>query len=54
MTVKHLARGYLSAALLIRLLGPVGAEQSANTWDKVVFHLDETRTARWALMLARS
>ena len=53
-TVKHLARGYLLAALLIGLFGPACAEQSANTWDKVVFHLDETRTACWALMLARS
>lgn len=53
-TVKLLARGYLLVALLTGLSGPVYAEQSANTWDKVVFHLDETRTARWALMLARS
>jgi intracellular sulfur oxidation DsrE/DsrF family protein len=32
----------------------VFAEPAANTWDKVVFHLDGAQTARWALMLARS
>jgi intracellular sulfur oxidation DsrE/DsrF family protein len=29
-------------------------EESAETWEKVVFHLDEKKNARWALMLARS
>lgn len=55
MTIKkRLACCCLFAALLIGLLTPVGAEQSKNAWDKVVFHVDETRNARWALMLARS
>jgi intracellular sulfur oxidation DsrE/DsrF family protein len=52
--MKHNLRSHLIAALLIGLLETVSAGQPADTWDKVVFHLDETRSARWALMLARS
>lgn len=54
ITVNRLAHSCLLATLLIGLLVPVCAEQSEDKWDRVVFHLDETRTARWALMLARS
>ena len=53
-TVNRLARSCLLATLLVGLLVPVCAEQAKNEWDKVVFHLDESRSARWALMLARS
>ncbi len=53
-SMRRLVQGCLLAALLTGFLAPVCAEQSASTWDRVVFHLDETRTARWALMLARS
>ncbi|MGB5198847.1 MAG: DsrE family protein [Sedimenticolaceae bacterium] len=53
-TMKRLAQRCLLAALLTGFLVPVCAEPSESTWDRVVFHLDETRTARWALMLARS
>ena len=53
-TVNHLAQSCLLAALLFGLLAPVCAEQHEGKWDRVVFHLDETRNARWALMLARS
>jgi hypothetical protein len=30
------------------------AEGAAGAWEKVVFHLDETANARWALMLANA
>ncbi len=53
-TLKNMAQGSLLAALLTGFLVPVCAEQSASTWDRVVFHVDDTRTARWALMLASS
>lgn len=53
-TMKRLAQGGLLAALLAGFLVPACAEQSASTWDRVVFHVDDTRTARWALMLASS
>jgi intracellular sulfur oxidation DsrE/DsrF family protein len=53
-TLKQLMPACLATVLLVVLLMPVRADESANTWDKVVFHLDEARNARWALMLARS
>ena len=53
-TVNRLSLSCLLAALLVGPLMPVSAEQSEDKWDKVIFHLDETRNARWALMLARS
>lgn len=52
--VKRHSRGCLLSILLVILLGPVSGGEPAGSWDKVVFHLDETRNARWALMLARS
>jgi intracellular sulfur oxidation DsrE/DsrF family protein len=54
ITVKRLFEGFVFVALLIGFLVPVYAEESARTWDKVMFHIDESRNARWALMLARS
>jgi intracellular sulfur oxidation DsrE/DsrF family protein len=53
-TVNRLAQSCLLAALLVGLLVPVYAEKSEGKWDRVVFHVDETRNARWALMLASS
>jgi len=51
---QHLAKLCLSTLLLLGLASPVWSEESGNDWEKVVFHLDETANARWALMLARS
>lgn len=53
-TMQFFAKGCLLAVLLTGVLSPLCAEQPSNTWDKVVFHIDDARTARWALMLARS
>ena len=52
--VNRLAQSCLLAALLVGLLVPAYAEKSEGKWDRVVFHVDETRNARWALMLASS
>jgi len=54
MNKKHLANICLSVLLLMGLASPVWPEESADSWEKVVFHLDETANASWALMLARS
>jgi intracellular sulfur oxidation DsrE/DsrF family protein len=54
MTLKQLAALCLVALLLISPAGNVWSEKSGESWEKVVFHLDEKRNARWALMLARS
>lgn len=54
MNMKHFAKLCLVALLLTGLTSPGWSEESGGIWEKVVFHLDETRNARWALMLARS
>jgi intracellular sulfur oxidation DsrE/DsrF family protein len=54
MNIATMLRGCLLALCLIATTGPAWSEPPASGWEKVVFHLDETRNARWALMLARS
>lgn len=54
MSAKNLISGSLLAILLMGLTAPAWSEESGANWQKVVFHLDETANARWALMLARS
>jgi intracellular sulfur oxidation DsrE/DsrF family protein len=54
ITMKHLTTIFLSGLLLLGLASPVWAEAPEASGEKVVFHLDETASARWALMLARS
>ena len=54
MNIAPMLRGCLLALCLIGTTGPAWSEPPAPGWEKVVFHLDETRNARWALMLARS
>jgi intracellular sulfur oxidation DsrE/DsrF family protein len=52
--MKRRSRVQLLAILLVGLLGSVSGGEPVGSWDKVVFHLDQMRNARWALMLARS
>ncbi len=66
ITAKNLASGLLRmqlpiglliASLMGSLIGfgtPAFSESSVDDWEKVVFHVDDTVNARWALMLARS
>ena len=54
MNIKHIVRSSLLALLLIGLNSPSWSEEAVATWEKVVFHLDDTANARWALMLANS
>ena len=53
MNLKHFADRLL-AILFIGFSAAAWADESPDTWEKVVFHLDESANARWALMLARS
>lgn len=53
-TMNRLAQNCRLALLLVGLVVPVYAEQSISEWEKVVFHVDESKTARRALILARS
>ncbi len=52
MSMNRLAKVCVLALLLTGAASPVWSEESAATWEKVVFHLDEAANARWALMLA--
>jgi len=54
MTIRPIAKGLLLAMLLIVAPAPAWSESADAGWEKVVFQLDETRNARWAMMLARS
>lgn len=58
MNMKHIARSCLLAFVLTGLVAPVWPQvppgEPGENWEKVVFHLDETANARWALLLARS
>jgi uncharacterized protein len=54
INVKHTVQACLWAALLAGFATQAWCEESVDSWEKVVFHLDETANARWALMLAQS
>ncbi len=54
MNMKHAATGCLVALLALGAAEPVWSEESDDTWEKLVFHVDEMANARWSLMLARS
>ena len=54
MNIKATASRCLLALVLIGLGTPAWSDQTADTWEKIVFHLDESVNARWAMMLANS
>lgn len=54
MNTQRLIRGCIVALLLLGSASMSLAEQKGGSWEKMVFHLDETINARWALMLANS
>jgi len=54
MNTAHLRVGLLSTLLLIAFAAPAYPDEAEEGWEKVVFHVDETANASWALMLARS
>lgn len=54
MNVNKMVKGSLLALLLIGFGVPAWSEESVDTWEKVVFHLDDTANARWALLLANA
>lgn len=54
MNNTHLKIVLLSTLLLTGFAAPVSSEATDDGWEKVVFHVDETANASWALMLARS
>lgn len=51
---KYLITGTFVAFILLGMSPSAGAEETAGSWEKVVFHVDETANARWALLLANA
>lgn len=51
-------RSFVSALLMLLatsgLVSPALSDSNDDGWEKVVFHVDESRYARWVLMLARA
>lgn len=54
MNARNLAISLLVFALCCTTSLPVWSDTGAQSWQKMVFHVDESRNARWALMLANS
>ena len=54
MTMQQMVKRSLLVLILIGSSLPALSEQAADTWEKVVFHVDEIGSARWAMMLANS
>lgn len=54
MDMTRFAKAGLLALMLCGFTTPAWSEKAPETWEKVVFHLDEMRNARWSLMLANS
>jgi intracellular sulfur oxidation DsrE/DsrF family protein len=52
--IRRFATGGLLAMMLVALSIPAWADEPAENWEKMVFHLDDTTNARWALLLANS
>lgn len=54
MNIKHALHSGLLVLLLIGSGMPAWPDQATDDWEKVVFHLDDSANARWALMLANA
>lgn len=54
MNIKQTAGAFLLAVTMTGLGMPVRSDETADTWEKIVFHVDESKNARWAMMLANS
>ena len=54
MIIKPLLRSTIFVLLILAMVSPAWSDDTKDNWEKMVFHLDETVNARWALMLANS
>lgn len=54
MKTHILAKGILCIYLMLIVLVPASADVTDDNWERMVFHLDETANARWALMLSNA
>lgn len=53
MNTRTLLTATLAALLWIGSIGPSWSAE-AESWEKMVFHLDDSSNARWAILLANS
>jgi intracellular sulfur oxidation DsrE/DsrF family protein len=54
MGIKSTTITGLLVLLLVSAPLPSWAESAGDSWEKVVFHLDDASNARWAMLLANS
>ena len=54
MKTHSLAKALLFISLLFMPFVSAFSEDAADDWERMVFHLDETANARWALMLSNA
>ena len=53
MNMKQIAEGTL-ALILIGLSASAWPAEKVDTWEKIVFHVDDTANARWTMLLANA
>ena len=54
MNTKHFIKSSLLILLLLGLSAPTWSGDKVTSGDRVVFHLDDTANARWAMLLANA
>ena len=54
MNTQKPALKIVFALLMLGTVSAARSDEAAEAWEKMVFHIDESRNARWALMLANS
>ena len=54
MVEPRLARRMVFVLLMFGLVSVACSDEAEETWERMVFHIDETINARWALMLANA
>lgn len=54
MNMKPTVHGCLLAIVLAAPGTPAWSDPATGAWEKIVFHVDESVNARWAIMLADS
>jgi len=54
MDMKRTAQGCLLTLVLAAAVAPAWSDPPTGSWEKIVFHVDESANARWAILLANA